>query len=87
LRGIILKSENIKEITIVIIIIVLSITGILRLNEIINYQIDVTTINRNIVSQNFDEAEKNIKSSNLKVKDIDLLKEKVRKGKEIENAK
>ena len=82
-----MKSENIKEITIVIIIIVLSITGIFRLNEIINYQINVTTINRNIVSQNFDEAEKNIKSSNLKVKDIDILKEKVRKGKEIENAK
>lgn len=82
-----MKSENIKEITIVIIIIVLSIIGIFRLNEIINYQINVSTINRNIVSQNFDEAEKSIKSSNLKVKDIDILKEKVRKGKEIENAK
>lgn len=80
-----MKTKNFKEITIVIIIIVISIVGISKLNETINYQIRVTNINKIISAKNFDEAEISIKNSSLKIKDIDILHEKIKEEKEIQN--
>ena len=77
----------VKEITVVMIIILLSIAGIFKLNEIINYQLKITDINKFIVTGNFDDAEKSISSSNLKFKDINMLKEKIRYVKETQNVK
>ncbi len=82
-----MKIKIIKESTIAIIIIVLSIAGIFKLNEIINYQLLITDINKIIVSEDFSNAEKTIKNSSLKVKDIDMLKEKIREGKAVQDEK
>ena len=80
-----MKTKNIKEIAVAIIIIVISIVGIGKLNETINYQIKVTNINKIISAKHFDEAQENITNSSLKIKDIDMLQEKITKEKEIQN--
>lgn len=77
-----MKRIVIKELSVVIIIITISIIGILKLNETIDYQIRITNINKFIVTENFDQAEKSIRSGALKFKDIGILKEKIRLGKE-----
>lgn len=82
-----MKRIVIKELSVVIIIITISIIGILKLNETIDYQIRITNINKCIVTQDYDQAEKSIRSGDLKFKDIDILKEKIKEGKESENVK
>lgn len=77
-----MKRKIIKDLSVLIIIITLSITGIFKLNEIINYQLKITDINKFIVAGNFEQAEKSISNSDLKFKDIDILNEKIKKGKE-----
>ncbi|MBK5241433.1 hypothetical protein [Clostridium sp.] len=77
-----MKTKFIKELTVVIIIITLSIIGIFTLNEYINYQLKINDINKFILAENFDEAEKSIRTSGLKFKDIDMLKEKIKQVRE-----
>ncbi|MCJ7688112.1 MAG: hypothetical protein MUO60_02110 [Clostridiaceae bacterium] len=82
-----MKKVIIKELSVLIIIITLSIIGILKLNDIINYQIKINNINNYIIAKNFDEAEINIKYSGLKFKDKNILKEKIKEGKESQYVK
>lgn len=77
-----MKRKTFKELTGVIIIIAFSIIGIFTLNEYINYQIKITDINKSISANNFDQAEKSIENSDLKFKDINMLNEKIKEGKE-----
>ncbi|MEK6264782.1 MAG: hypothetical protein N2B06_08460 [Clostridium sp.] len=82
-----MKRIVIKELTVVIIIITISIIGILKLNETIDYQIKITNINKFIVTQDYDGAEKSIRAGDLKFKDIGILQEKIKEGKEAQNMK
>ena len=82
-----MKRIVIKDLSVVIIIITISIIGILKLNETIDYQIRITNINKFIVTQDYDRAEKSIRSGDLKFKDIGILQEKIKEGKESQNIK
>jgi hypothetical protein len=82
-----LKRIVIKELSVVIIIITISIIGILKLNETIDYQIRLTNINKFIVTRDYDQAEKSIRAGDLKFKDISILQEKIKEGKEAQNMK
>ena len=82
-----MKRIVIKELSVVIIIITISIIGILKLNETIDYQIRLTNINKFIVTRDYDQAEKSIRAGDLKFKDISILQEKIKEGKEAQNMK
>ena len=85
--GVSLKRIVIKELSVVIIIITISIIGILKLNQTIDYQIRITDINKSIVTQDYDQAEKSIRAGDLKFKDIGILQQKIKEGKEEQNTK
>lgn len=82
-----MKRIVIKELSVVIIIITISIIGILKLNQTIDYQIRITDINKSIVTQDYDQAEKSIRAGDLKFKDIGILQQKIKEGKEAQNTK